>query len=245
MEDDKETYWTTIESRRNVLLSKTDWTQLPDAGLTRRCVVEWRKWRHEMRAVNAEVFSDAMDATKEIRRLRDNKPTIERSDDESVAWEEDGHTVDRTDLKRIIEEVFEEIKMEYKPKLEPTTDDYFSNLTDIIVARQIARKLVRERYNKVLGNVSPTAQAQAMYNERLSQAIDLLSETSDAVPLLEVMATVLEKTAAEVAESVIDKHRQMINDFCGVEAGYLRTLKKIQEADTIEELKEIVIEYGH
>ncbi len=245
MEDGKLLEWKTIDSRRNVMLSKSDWTQLQDAGLSRRCVIEWRSWRKELRSVQFDSYDNRIDATTEIRRLRDHQPKLEYSPDEEVAWEQDGAIISRLDLTNRIKEIILEINMTSQPPQTPSGAALLDSVTDIGIARQIARKLVRERYLIVIGSASPAHELQFMYHERLSQAIDLLSDTSDVVPLLEVMASELDKTPQQVAESVIDKHRQLINVFCSVEAGYLCALKDIQDSDIIDELKEIVTEYGH
>ena len=242
--DEESLEWKTIDSRRNVLLDKSDWTQLPDAGLSRRCTVEYRLWRKELRRVNTKNYSDRLEATKELHRLRDCKPEVEYAPDEEIAWEQNGSVISRIDFTNLVKEVLEEINMASEASQEPSERDMLDNV-ELGVARRIARKLVRDKYHEALGKVSPDTAILAMYNERLSQAVDLLSDTVETAPFLDVMAKVLEKSPDEVAESVLNKHSEMINKFYVIETDYLLALKRIQESDTIEEIKEAVDSYGH
>ena len=238
--------WKTIDSRRNVMLSKSDWTQLPDCGLSRACVAKWRLWRQELRKVTEEHFHKRrLDATKRLQELRDSQPKTEYAPAEEIAWEADGEALNRMDLTNKLKEIMEEINMTSQAPQEPSMLELLDQTSDISRGRQIARKAVRDRYNELLGEASPPVATLAMYNERLSQAIDLLSETTEAAPLLDVMAHILERTSKEVAESVIGKHRKMITEFHKLESDYLKALKAIQDADKMDELMRVVMQYGY
>lgn len=243
MEDEKELEWQPIESRRNVMLSKSDWSQLIDAGLSRRCVVEWRKWRGDLRSVSSEQYPNRLDAIVELRRLRDHQPTVEYAPEDEVAWEQQGDIISKIDLKNAIKEVMLESTPPVEAPESLTEREMLNQATDMVIARGIARKVVNTRYHASMKHCSPSPELQTVYNERLSQAIDLLSEVSEIVPLLDVMANALNESVVTVATSVIDKHRDTISKMCTVESDYLHMLKLIQKADTIDDLKEI-LEYG-
>jgi hypothetical protein len=245
MNDEHEVEWKTIDGRRNIMLSQSDWTQLIDAELTRTCVAAWRTWRRKVRDVSAGKHPNRLGATAELRHLRDNRPSIESVEYDEILVEQSDVPLSIFDLKNTIKEVILELDEATQAHVEPPVAYLIEVATDMVIARSIARKAVNIRYHANMESCSPAPEMQTVYNERLNQAVDLLSEVSEVVPLLEVMAEALDETVTTVAMSVLNKHRHTINDMCDVEVHYLQILKKIQESVTVTDLKEIVAQYGH
>jgi hypothetical protein len=61
--------WAEVLSHRNKLLSNSDWTQVPDSGLTPECVEQWRNWRKSLKAINRVNFGDRDLAEQTITKL--------------------------------------------------------------------------------------------------------------------------------------------------------------------------------
>ena len=49
--------WAQVLSRRAHFLNSSDWTQLPDVGLSDSAVSEWRAWREMVRYVSKNIHS--------------------------------------------------------------------------------------------------------------------------------------------------------------------------------------------
>jgi hypothetical protein len=242
--EDKELEWKTISSRRNVLLSRSDWTQLLDSGLTSACVVAWRKWRSELRNVRSHIYDSRLDATAEIRRLRDTQPEMQYSETDAMIWDQNVASLSYTDLTKIVKDIYED-HIITEAAQEPSTDDYLSDVEDITFGRSVAREVIIARYNDIIGNVSPASTTQILYMERLQQAIDLLSDVSDTVPLLEVTGKILGEDIVQVAQNVINVHNTYISKICMIEGTYMHTMEKINGAETLDELRVIMESYGH
>lgn len=52
--------WIGVRGKRNLLLSQSDWTQLPDAPLTAEQRQEWSKYRQDLRDL-PQTFENAED----------------------------------------------------------------------------------------------------------------------------------------------------------------------------------------
>lgn len=61
--------WAEVLSHRNKLLMNSDWTQLPDAGLTEECVQNWRNWRAIARQLRRSNHPDIHLVAEQIARL--------------------------------------------------------------------------------------------------------------------------------------------------------------------------------
>ncbi len=66
--------WAEVLSHRNKLLSNSDWTQVPDSGLTLECVEQWRGWRKSLKAINRINFGDREVAEQTISKLAKRIP---------------------------------------------------------------------------------------------------------------------------------------------------------------------------
>lgn len=45
--------WAQALSHRNLLLQNTDWTQIPNSGLSEECVLQYKVWRQQLRNIKA------------------------------------------------------------------------------------------------------------------------------------------------------------------------------------------------
>ena len=252
VEETKELDWEAIENRRNLMLVKSDWTQLPDADLSANCVSKWRKWRRELRQVRIDQYEKRIDATMELNHLSDNQPVNDYNlDTYDNLWEKEGAIVNRLDLTTRIKDILEEIGMlrGEMPPIEPTESPSetvsLDDAKDIQEARKIASGLIHEAHDVVLSGISPPLAQQTLYSERLSQAIDLLTGSSTIVPLLEVIGKHSNIDTNTIAKNTISKHRDIITALCIEEGKFLSTLVEIGNVDNIDKLRKIVRIYGH
>jgi len=65
-----------LRGLRNKLLVSTDWTQLIDSGLSLKCVLLWRVWRHKLRAIELKDTKRLHDLTATISQMDLNRPKI-------------------------------------------------------------------------------------------------------------------------------------------------------------------------
>lgn len=66
--------WNQVLSHRNKLLENSDWTQLPDGGLTEVNKRLWSDWRRELKRVNKRNFGDKEVAETAIANLEKVRP---------------------------------------------------------------------------------------------------------------------------------------------------------------------------
>jgi hypothetical protein len=66
--------WSQVLSHRNKLLENSDWTQLPDGGLTETNRRLWSDWRRELKRVNKRNFGDKDVAETAIANLEKVRP---------------------------------------------------------------------------------------------------------------------------------------------------------------------------
>ncbi len=77
--------WAETLSHRNKLLTSSDWTQLPDSGLTSECVENWRIWRGIVRQLRKDNHPDRNLVTEQINRLTRAKPVNRWADEPEIA----------------------------------------------------------------------------------------------------------------------------------------------------------------
>ena len=264
MTDDAALQWNDITATRNLILTQSDWTQLPDSELSRSCVLAWRNWRKEVRKVSRQLFSSRLSAVRKLNELKENKPKLEYAGDELYSKEEKfDHpesldspeesrtqvaTVLYTDIKRIINEVLSKENQSdtLQEPVEPSVADHWDSIDDIKAGRKHAQNEAETAYKMKIKAKSPAIELNALYAERLSEAIDLLSGTGSNFPLLGLLADSLGKNMDNVATSILKTHSNTITNFVAIERGYIEVLKRIKEAGTIAKLKKIIEEYnGH
>lgn len=84
--------WDEVFSHRNKLLATSNWTMLPDSGLTERNVQLWTDWRMALRRVNRRNFADRELAANAIKQLEKAEPR-EVYEDESIFLLDDNAVV--------------------------------------------------------------------------------------------------------------------------------------------------------
>ena len=75
-EEQTDNEWGEVFSHRNKLLLNSDWTQLPDAGLTEDCVVQFRGWRKQLKTISRVNYSNKAVASQMISSLEKKKPFV-------------------------------------------------------------------------------------------------------------------------------------------------------------------------
>lgn len=242
--------WDDISMVRNLMLTQSDWTQLPDSQLSQSCVMAWRNWRKEVRKIDRQHFSQRLSAVKRITKMKITKPKLEYAEDE-LYFEKEGPIISRIDIKRQILEILAEEKQEDtqdtpQEPIEAPVEDYLDTMDDIKLGRKYAQNEAESAYKKKIRAKSPAIELNALYAERLNEAIDFLSGVGSNFPLLELLSVTLGKNLDSVATSIVKTHSNTISNFVAIESDYIDVLKQIKEAGTISKLKRILEEYnGH
>jgi hypothetical protein len=247
--------WSDIDIKRNNLLSKSDWTQLPDSGLSLNCVAEWQIWRKKIRAISKDLYESPLPAVVDLKELQATHPTNEYKSDTS-SFERVKATIARVDIRELVSEELEKYNIsnpthvvEEKPVVKPVEVDKPKTIDDIVVlgeAKKYAKGMLESEYRGKILKASPPLELTYLYSERLSQAIDYLSNNGTEFPLLEILAESLSKPLEEVATSILKKQASTINSFATIERTYIECLKSVNKAVTIPEIKEALEKFnGH
>lgn len=249
---EEEANWAGINKRRSILLSQSDWTQLPDTGLTVDCVFAWRDWRHRVRSVNQENYGEILAAIVELEGFGNAKPDLDFSGHKYTFFErkegsiyerKEGSVYERAELIAMVKDILEEIQSpeEVPETLEvPETKISLDQITDIKIAKKYVQKELEVSYRMQIKKASPPLESSQLYIERLNQAIDYLAGTGTAFPLLEVLSENLSKNIKDIAVNVLRRHTSMITTFTEIEDRYLKSLKIVEDSDRIEKLKEVL-----
>lgn len=59
-----------LKTQARQLLSSSDWTQLPDSGLTTICQLRFRVWRNNIRLINFAEYDSALEAFNDLKKRR-------------------------------------------------------------------------------------------------------------------------------------------------------------------------------
>jgi hypothetical protein len=211
--------WIDIDAKRVGLLSKSDWTQLPDSGLSKSCVIEWKVWRGAIRKVNKDIYDKPLVAVVVIKELQDNSPKKVYADD-TAQVASDGPIIPQ-------------------PK-EKTIDD----IRDLPEGKIYGKTKLEVEYRSKILKASPPLELSFLYSERLSQAIDYLSDNGTVFPLLDVLSESLGKSTEEVAVSILKKQTNTINSFATIERGYIECLKDVNKSATMSNIKEALVKFN-
>lgn len=76
-EEKESAAWAETLSHRNKLLSNTDWTQLPDSGLTPECITAMRSWREAVKTIKRSNYPVRTIAEKHIETLTRRLPKLQ------------------------------------------------------------------------------------------------------------------------------------------------------------------------
>lgn len=226
--------WEEIEKTRNSMLTKSDWTQIPDVNLDYSCILEWRKWRTQLRKVDRVNFGDheKSKALSLLKELNENKPAIVYS-----KTEKHGNTVNRSEVYEIVTELMEK---SMRDKQEPTIDD----CATLEEAKEFAMSKLDKMLDEKLEECSPAKPHTFSYYEKVQEAIDYFSKSGTKFPLLENMAEADGSTLENVATRWLKLHNKAISEILKVEKGYFNALKRAEKAVTIQELRDIIEEYN-
>ena len=108
-EEKESAAWAETLSHRNKLLANTDWTQLPDAGLTPECVTAMRSWREAVKTIKRSTYPVRAHAERHIETLTRRLPKLQYLPLEIAVPEADRYDdleEFRTQVTRYMEVVF-------------------------------------------------------------------------------------------------------------------------------------------
>lgn len=180
--------WDDIDRARNMLLSKSDWTQLLDAGLTTECVMTWREWRKKVREVTKSKYSERLDAKKALRDLNDNKPPEHKGNlDISYLAGQSSTLITRDHIRDIVEEVLNEHGYEILERddtVEKVTGKVEKQVSAVDKMTAIKNELLNVLTEK-MNEISPNPVLAIFHMELLNESVDCLSGQGDHFPLLQ------------------------------------------------------------
>lgn len=231
--------WDDIEHSRNMLLSKSDWTQLPDSGLSWECVIEWREWRQKVRDVNNENYKKRIPAVTKLQALRTNQPKNVKGT---------GYSTDDNNAPVFTVAQVEEIVKTLTPEGSKNDSEPFSldKVSDIKVARKYAQGQLDKAYREKISKVSPPPELNYLYMERLNEAVDFLAESGSYFPMLDTLSENLDKSKDEIATNILKKHTNLIGEYVNIENEYINCLKSIKASTVVSEIKSALEEFdGH
>lgn len=230
--------WDDIDKARNILLTRSDWTQLLDAGLSTECVLEWRKWREEVRKVNRTNYSDRISAKMQIRKLNDNQPTKVKGDLDLASFLSN---TSRDFIKKVVEEVLDEHGYEILDKekvidqVESKVEEFDEEETIFEVRERITKELYEVFVDKIK-SISPDPALSILYIEMLNESIDCLSNLGSYFPMIESE----DVSTKEHASRNVEQHGKMIIRYKMINNSYLKWESKIKdETLSKEELEKI------
>ena len=237
--------WNDINLNRKLMLTQSDWTQLPDSGLSYACILEWREWRSRVRKVTKREIPNRLKAITVLDSLKERTPKKEYTD-EPVNFHQEGAYFD---VKSHVLAALSELNMPMATEtpVEVPEDDTMDWGTDIKAARKHAQIELEKVYNRKIGEKSPPPETLLLYTERLNQAIDCLAKKGQTFPLLDILAEELEQTTEEMATTVLKNHVNRLSGFGLLEKKYLEAMKSVKEAGTINDIVEILATFlnGH
>lgn len=239
--------WTDINKSKNLLLSQTDWTQLPDTGLSANSVLEWRKWRDEVRKINQDNYDERIPAVLALKKLKDNHPKNVYTGEKHY-FQKNGPVISRIDLKKEIQEILEEMDLEeFKASQVACEGLSLDDIDDIKIAIKHAQIELDNLYKEKIGQISPPTELNYLYMEKMNECIDYLSETGTSFPLLELLSNNQNKDMNIAAKEFLQQHSKMIGEFVKIEDYYDECLHNINNSDTIDDLKKIIEQFknGH
>ena len=254
--------WSDVKSKRNKLLSMSDWTQLPDSNVPANIQRLWVKWREKVRSIKHSSVNDPDKALTLLRNLERQmpeqlpdatQPTI--VDPEYVTPIQNNAAIDIEQFKQYINEI---IKTAVLPKI--ISIDEITNIINQksdnnlgLMMRTIDDKIKQQSVVSLSDNLDEAkAQLTTILNdavhkrypklneELFSEALDYLSGSyTGDLPLLQLFANSYEKTLTEMAQHMLQQKKRWIKDICDIEKYRLDYLNKIQNSVTIEEIREL------
>lgn len=221
------TTWEDIDKAKNMLLTRSDWTQLPDSQLTKDSVMKFRSWRQYVREVTESKFKERIPAKIRLQELMRNRPNEQKIDNNSENSENIENYLDvqydSLHIKKLVKEILEN---ELKKKTIITSEPECESVSKI-------EKSIKDIYLSKIKEIAPDSALSYMYSEKLNQAIDCLCDQGSKYPLLECYGL----DVTEVAKDTLNDHRQMINRFAKVERCFIVCTASIKECSSIEEMK--------
>lgn len=253
--------WTEVISKRNKLLSMSDWTQLSDCNLPANIQRLWLKWREKIRNIKKTTVVDPDKALSLLLNLEKQMPEKLSENIPNVDTpSESKNIISVNDTDEVKEYIDNLIKTAVLPKiisLDEITNiiNQKSNNNLHVVLENVEKKIkeltpvltlskdieeAKVELNSILNE--NVYKRYPQFNEELFQeAIDYSSGSYNGdLPLLQLYATHYKKSLKDMADHMLQEKRQWIKTICDIEKWRLNFLYKIDDAVTIEELNNIL-----
>lgn len=252
--------WLEVISKRNKLLSLSDWTQLPDCNIPPNIQRLWTKWREKIRNIKKTTVTEPDKAVSLLKTLEKQMPEKIAEDSISIVNVDTDTVVEpsvNNNLKIMIDNTIKETVL---PKIISLDE-----ITNIINQKSdnnlnIALKILQP--DIVLSQDLPEAQTQLIkilndkinkdypkfIEELFTESVDYLSGSyTGDLPLLQLYATHYNKSLKDMSEDMLQSKRKWIKDISEIEKYRLEYLNKIIKSATIVELEELLkqIKDGH
>jgi|AntRauTorcE11897_2_1112592.scaffolds.fasta_scaffold00046_11 hypothetical protein len=226
MKDTKLT-WDSITKARNMFLSRSNWTQLRDSGLSSECVEAWKEWRKQVRDVTKTNHTE-VEAKEILRKLNDEKPREVRTDHDFIGIKYDEYSVDRELVKALVEDVLNEHGYEIMEKEDGVVEQENSVTLSEDDRIQAVRDALYGVYIAKIEEISPHPSLSVAYMERLNQAIDYLSGQGTIFPLIEEDGIDTQQEASKIVQN----HGELIRCYAKVTKAY-ESYQRLAESGTI------------
>lgn len=105
--------WVNALSHRNQLLINTDWTQLPDSGLTPECVLAFKVWRNKLRIIKANSRVPVEAVVNTVISIGSEMPKLVWLDDSQTTVENFKYNYKKS-ARDFISEILSETELDYK-----------------------------------------------------------------------------------------------------------------------------------
>jgi hypothetical protein len=258
--------WIDVISKRNKLLSISDWTQLADVDIPPNIRNLWRRWRQKIREIKRTTVTSPDKALSLLNNLEKQMP--KKIVDADITVDLPNQSNDVISINELKQQIEDQLKSTYVPKI-ISLDDVKVLLDDRINAavenvmrhtdQLMDKKLVSRNVFKladdvelakveVLNHLNATCDNKipTINSDLLNEAIDCISTpTMKSFPILSVHAHHHKLTLDEMAAKIIEQKKNAIKLICKTEQYKLEYTVKINSATSQEELMALYIEISN
>lgn len=231
MYNEKDLRWSDIKNRKKLLLSNSDWTQLPDSGLNLPSVKEWREWRQKVRSITQANYTLKRNALDVLEDLESNQPVGQFSTDQTLP------NLSMPDDMNMPVDIYTQIMLRIEA---------LDSLSDTEEIREESKKILDSVYDYICPR-KPYNYANIL-EEKFSEALDLLTDQIVETPILKSIASAVGKSEYDVADDVVREKREWIEKVSNVEYIYHKAKLALDKCRDRKEFKKVlnrVIKHGH
>ena len=221
----EEARWEELDKAKKLMLSRSDWTQLLDSGLTVECILEWRKWRQAVRDVSRSTYDMRIDAKNRLFELNRNKPDEVKGDGVENFNGVVHRFIDRDTVRKAVGEVLSE-QATPLATVEPPPTPTEEPLN--------VKETLRDVYIAKIEDISPHPSLMLAYMERLNQAIDYMAGQGANFPLLDEDSIDKDTNAT----MIIKAHGELIRRYTKITKAYDKYNSMLEDG-TIDEVEKL------